>query len=106
MLDFKPAASKEEMQKLDQQLSTGIEVDGFIYRFGFYVEKGTTFALRSIAYRKLMSSVKGVVYDEIDYDKRKDILIVFRIVEKVLNGGITVVWRELSRKDAPVLREN
>ncbi|MFN0138868.1 MAG: hypothetical protein ACKVQW_02120 [Pyrinomonadaceae bacterium] len=107
LLDFKPGASKAEMQRIDQQLSTGIEVDGFIYRLGFYVETGTTFALRSIAYRgKLMRSVKGVVYDEMDYDKRKDILVVFRIVEKDPNGDITVVWRELSRKDAPVLQEN
>lgn len=104
LLDFKPAATKEELQKLDKELSDGIKADGFIYRFAFYVDDKTTFALRSIAYRgKMMRSVKGVNYNEMDYDKRKDILVVFRIVEKASNGDVTILWKEIFHQDSPVL---
>lgn len=107
LMDFKPALTKKELQKNDQELSAGIKADGFIYRFGFYVDNNSTFALRSIAYRgKIIRSIKGVNYNEMDYDKRKDVLVVFRIIEKDQNGDITVLWKELVRKDSPELKEN
>ncbi len=107
LLDFKPATNKEEMQKLDQALSDGIQTDGFIYRFAFYADDKTTFALRSIAYRgKVSRSIGGVSYNEMDYDKRKDILVVFRIIDREANGDITILWKELARKDSPTLNLN
>lgn len=104
LVDFKPALTMEEMQKIDQNLSSGIKSEGFIYRFGFYADDKTTYALRSIAFRgKMMRSIKGVNYNEMDYDKRKDILVVFRIIEKDTNGDITILWKEISHQDSPTM---
>ncbi len=105
LFDFRPANNLEEFQKIDQELSNGITADGLIYRLGFYAGDKTTFALRSIAYRgKVARSVSGISYNELDFDKRKDVVIIFRIIEKGSNGDITILWKELSRVDSPVLK--
>jgi len=105
LVDFKPAADVEGLLEIDGELSKGIKADGFLYRLGFYVSDQVTFALRSIAYNgKYMRSVKGVLYNELDFDKRKDIIVAFRIVEIEANGNITILWKMLSQGDAPVLK--
>lgn len=105
LLDFKPAASKEELLGIDEKLSKSIKSDGFVYSYGLYVEDKTTFALRSIAYRgKILRSISGVKYNEFDFDKRKDIVVVFRVVEKDANGDLTILWKEISRQDSPVIK--
>ena len=78
LFDFKPLTNNEELASFEEKLSKGIKSDGFTYGFGLYVEDQTTFALRSIAYRgKFLRSVSGVNYNEMDFDKRKDIVVVF-----------------------------
>ncbi|MEK7722844.1 MAG: hypothetical protein AAB336_00700, partial [Acidobacteriota bacterium] len=105
LFDLKPVTQKEELANLEETLSKGVKSDGFIYSYGLYIEDKTTFALRSVAYRsKVMRSVSGVKYDEFDYDKRKDIVVVFRVVEKDENGDLTILWKEIARKDSPVIK--
>lgn len=102
LLEFNPSMKQEEIQTFEEKLSKGIKADGFIYGYGLYVENQKTFALRSIAYRgKFQRAVSGVTYNEMEFDKRKDIVVVFRIVEKDANGDLTILWRELQTKDSP-----
>lgn len=37
-------------------------------------------------------------------DKRLDVILVFRILNRDEYGGLTIVWKELSRSDAAKLR--
>lgn len=105
LLDFKPVTNTEELQKVEENLSKGVKSEGFTYSYGLYVKDKATFALRSIAYRgKFMRAVSGVSYDEMDFDKRKDVVVVFRVVEKDANGDLTILWKEISRKDSPVIK--
>lgn len=105
LVDFKPAADVESLLEIDRKLSKGIEVDGFLYRLGFYVNDQVTFALRSIAYKgKYMRSVKGILYNELDFDKRKNIIVAFRVVETEASGNVTILWKMLSQGNAPVLK--
>jgi len=105
LLDVKPVSDIESFLKLDRELSKGIEADGFLYRLGFYAKEQSTFALRSIAYKgKFFRSIKGVTYNELDFDKRKDIVVVFRVVEKEKNGNISILWKVLSNSNAPALK--
>ncbi len=105
LVDFRPAVDAEGLLEIDGKLSKGIEADGFLYRLGFYVSDQVTFALRSIAYNgKYMRSVKGVLYNELDFDKRKDIIVAFRVVEIEANGNITILWKMLFQGDAPALK--
>lgn len=102
LVDFEPLSDVESLSKFERELSQGVKADGFVYGFGVYVKEQTTFALRSIAYKgKFMLSVNGLTYNEMDFDKRKDVLVAFRIIELERNGNITILWKLLARKDAP-----
>ena len=102
LLDFSPSTNEKDLQAFEETLSKGVKSDGFLYGYGLYVEAQKTFALRSIAYRgKFQRAVSGVTYNEMEFDKRKDILVVFRIVEKDANGSLTILWKELQTKDSP-----
>lgn len=105
LLDFKPVNNFDEFLQKDRELSNGVKSDGFLYRLGFYADEGTTFALRSIAYKgEIMRSINGVRYNELDFDKRRDIVVAFRIIEKEANGNITLIWKILSKNNAPSLK--
>ncbi len=107
LIDLELVSDESDLAKTEELLGKGITADGFVYGLGFYVKENMTFALRSVAYEgKLMKSLNGIVYDEFKFDKRKDVLIAFRIVEKEGNGNVTIAWKELSRRDSPVLKTN
>lgn len=105
LLEFKAVTTNEELASIEENLSKGVKSDGFIYSYGLYIKENTTFALRSIAYRgKFERAVSGVKYNEMDYDKRKDIIVVFRVVEKDANGDLTIIWKEVSEKESPKIK--
>lgn len=102
LVNFQPVSEFKEAKQIDRELTEGIEQDGFIYRRGLYAVEDTTFVLRSIAYKGAhYRAVKGVTYNELSFDKRRDIIVAFRIVEKGADGSITILWRELDRKKSP-----
>jgi hypothetical protein len=105
LVDFEPLTDVESLAKFDRRLLEGIVADGFTYSLGFYVKDQMTYALRSIAYKgKAARSVNGITYNELDFDKRRDILVVFRIVGIEANGNVTAVWKLLSNKESPTLK--
>lgn len=105
LLDFTPPEDGAGLLKTGGQLSKGVRADGFVYGLGFYVRGLTTFALRSIAYKgRFMRSVNGFSYNELGFDKRKDVVVVFRLIEKSANGDITLLWKMLSRQNSPSLK--
>lgn len=104
LIDLQPAVEQEKALTFQQQLIKGIKADGFVYSQAVNVRENTTYALRSIAYDgKFHRTVKGFVYDEFDFDKRKDVIVGFRVIRREADGGVTVLWKELSRKNAPKL---
>lgn len=105
LVDFEPQPDYEKGKEIDSQLLKGINRDGFLYRRGLFIVENTTFALRSIAYGgKYFRAVKGITYNEFNYDKRRDVIVVFRIVEKDEAGNVTILWKELQQKDSPEIR--
>ena len=106
LVDFEPPSDVESLSKFGTELNAGIKADGFVYGFGVYVKKQVTFALRSIAYKgKVMRSVKGINYNELDFDKRKDIIVAFRVIDQEAGGNITLLWKMLSQKDSPTWKQ-
>ncbi|HVE58325.1 MAG TPA: hypothetical protein VNB22_15950 [Pyrinomonadaceae bacterium] len=105
LVDFQPEPDYEKGKELDLQLIEGIKSDGFLYRRGLFSVENTTFALRSIAYSgKYFRAVKNLTYNEFDFDKRRDVIVVFRIVEKDEAGNVTILWKELQEKDSPEVK--
>ncbi len=105
LANFQPEAEYEKAKIIDRKLSEGIFKDGFQYRRGFYAVENTTYVLRSIAYNgKYYRAVVGGAFNEFDFDKRFDIIVAFRIVRKDSDGSVTILWKELSRKDSPKIK--
>ncbi len=105
LVDFQPEPDYEEGIEMNRQLTQGIVSDDFLYRRSVPANKNTTFALRSIAYDgKSLRAIRGVIYNEFDFDKREDVIVVFRIVQKDEQGDVTILWKELQQKDSPKIR--
>ncbi len=105
LTDFQPNPNVNKGRQIDLQLMQGIKSDGFLYRRGLFMVENTTFALRSIAYDgKHFRAVKGITYNEFEFDRRKDVLVIFRVVEKDEDGNVTILWKELQEKDSPELK--
>jgi hypothetical protein len=104
--EFQPTDDFEKAKLLDQQFVGGVTKDGFFYSRTLTGVENTTYILRSIAYDgKIMRSVRGIAYNELDFDKRKDITVAFRVVRLDAEGNLTILWKELSRKDAPKIKK-
>ncbi len=105
LVTAKPAADSSEFMKFDNELLSGIEANGLVYRKNQLATLNTTFAIRSFAYRgKSLRTLDGYAYNELDYDKRRDVIVVFRIVNKDASGNITLLWKKLKDVEAPVLK--
>lgn len=102
LLDFPPTIEYEQATATESRLIAGIEQNGFVYRSGLAAEENRTFFLRSIAYRGAsLRAIQGVTYNELDFDKREDIFVAFRIIRKDDDGSITILWKELDSKKSP-----
>lgn len=103
--EFQPVSDLEKAVEIERQLNTGIKKDGFLYSRALSAVENTTYLLRSIAYNgKILRAVRGITYNELEFDKRKDVTIAFRVVRRDEDGSVTILWKELSKKDAPKLK--
>lgn len=99
--EFKPSINADDVHEVDAKLSKGVERDGSLFSKNIRAEKDGIYVLRAVAYRgKVVRSAVGIRYNELDYDKRRDVIVVFRVVE-VDSGGVTLVWRKLSDREPP-----
>lgn len=104
---FAPAENFKKAQEFAVKLDKGIEDGGFVFRNILPAMENNTYALRSIAYRgNVVRTIGGVSYDELEFDIRKDIVVAFRVVRRDAEGNMTILWKELSSKNAPKLKEN
>lgn len=104
--DFIPANNPENAAEIEKNLAEGIKLNGSFYRNRLAAEENRTYLLRSIAYRGIFyRAVQRVTYNELDFDKREDIIVAFRIIRKdETDGSITILWKELLRRKSPILK--
>ena len=101
---FTPSNNSSEAFKTAHIFAQDVKQNGFIYGRVVYAAENMTFVLRSTAYRgKQLKALAGVTYNELDFDKRRDIIVAFRIVRKDKNESITILWKELRNKKSPKL---
>jgi hypothetical protein len=106
LTQFEPETDDQTAKEVDLSLMEGIEQDGFIYRRSLPALNDTTYALRSIAYKGFFyRAMDGIPYNELDFDKRIDIIVVFRIVRRDEGGTVTILWKELERKNSPKIKQ-
>lgn len=108
LTDFRPDGFVADARNTAARISDGVEFAGYRYTDKAVAAENTTYALRSVAYRianpPLFSTVihkNHVKFRDLRFKKRADVIIVFRVVRMEPDGGLTVVWKELGRADAP-----
>lgn len=102
--DFQPIVDIEQAKEADFKLLEGIKNGDFLYSRAIAARENQTYILRSIAYRgNILRSANGLSYNELDYDKRKDIVVTFRVVRKHSDESLTLLWKRLAVKDSPKL---
>lgn len=111
---FKPADNLPGARRQFTQISDGFDSGGYRYSNIVRYEENTTYALRVAAYKSnrkpkierrdgAVFSRDDARYSILNNDRRIDLIIAFRIIRKEENGGITVLWKEISRRAAPKL---
>lgn len=114
LINFTPADKLQIISEQYQKISEGIEQNGFIYTNKVKMEENAAYALRVIAYeykdqwksRLWENNIQKAGEEErkfaaLDYDKRNDSIYVFKIIRKSEDGGITIVWKRLSKENSP-----
>jgi hypothetical protein len=102
LMNFQPETDREKMREIDRKLSAGITSDGFLYRRGVRAVENTTYVLRSVAYNGVYQrTAQGISYNELNFDKRRDIIVAFRVVRRESDGSVTILWKELVRNKSP-----
>ena len=105
LTEFKPTNEYERAIAIEDLILSGLGRDGFVYARSIPVVDNTTYALRVVAYDgKVMRAVPGAEYNEMDYDRRRDMVVAFRVVQRDRDAGVTIVWAELSNSDSPKLK--
>lgn len=105
LVDFAPEADRNKALENERKFTKGVTDNGFVYRRNIDALENTTYVLRSIAYRgKYVRSVLGMDYDEMGFDKRKDVIIAFRIVQRHVDGSVTILWKRLAERDSPKIK--
>lgn len=113
--DFNPERKSIKAKAQFAQIAKTVNSDGFVYGKMANLDENVTFGMRIIAYklsdanrenhlqRNKINTEEEQKFLALAYTKRKDKIIVFRIIRKDLDGSVTILWKELSDKKAPVL---
>jgi hypothetical protein len=111
LLDFMPENQIGEAKKQFTQITRGIEApDGYKYTNSLKADENTTYALRIVAYRSKISNrglSEKITADDLKFinlnyaDKRRDLTVAFRVVRRDEDGSVTILWKEINRKDSP-----
>lgn len=105
LTDFKIADDFEQARQIDQTLSDGIENESLFYSRNIKAKENSTYILRVIAYRgSIYRALDGLVYDELDFDDRRDVTVAFRVVRRNAES-VTILWKIISNQKAPALKK-
>lgn len=104
LTQYKPEPVSHDAADQMRKIVGGIKVGKYFYRNIWRAAENMTYAIRSIAYRgKIPYRSQGFVFNLLDTDKRKDVIVVFRVVRRNTDGSLTLLWKELDRKESPKL---
>ncbi|CAN5591511.1 hypothetical protein BH20ACI4_BH20ACI4_22420 [soil metagenome] len=106
LTDFETVSEFEKAREIDKQINDGIENGGFFYSRKAEAVENTTYILRVVAYRgSYFRAVQGFVYDELDFDERRDVTVAFRIVRRDDDESVTILWKILANQKSPVIKK-
>lgn len=103
--EYAPQSFSKEAQKQFVQMTKGVKSNDYEYKKIVPAKENTTYAMRVVAYKgNIIRSFKGYRFDLLAGDKRIDLILAFRIIRQDKDGAVTIVWKELARKESPKLK--
>lgn len=105
--EYQPQSLDSDALKQFNEMKRGIKAGEYFYRKSQVAEENTTYALRVIAYRgKLYRVFNKFRYNLINGDNRIDLTVAFRILRKEKDGSLLIIWKELTRGEAPKIKRS
>lgn len=118
--EFKPDSDLARVKTQYLQILKGLQIDEFVYANRLIAIPDMTYALRIIAYRNgnnvtkrlnryLLHGVEpppesqDMMFMALKEDTRIDLTVGFRVIRRDTDGSITLIWKELSLKESPVI---
>lgn len=107
VFDFAPPENLAQIEAAALNFQKGVAADGFAYRKFHKLQENHTYLLRSVAYRRREQVERNRrIYDDLTNDNRKDVIVVFQVVRLSLTDGVTLLWKELQRRDVAKIEMN
>ncbi|MEP6787884.1 MAG: hypothetical protein ABJB40_05600, partial [Acidobacteriota bacterium] len=105
VFSFIPKVDRTDAAGQNTLFANGVKAGGFDYEKRLPAVEGNTYILRSIAYNgDATVTDRGFTYNELDLDKRGDVIVAFKVIKRDFNGTITVLWKILQLKESPALK--
>lgn len=102
---YSPLSSSIEAQKQYNQIARGVKAGRYEYKKALPAVENMTYALRVIAYKGgIYRKFRGYRYNLLEGDKRIDLTLAFRVVRKEADGAVTLLWKELQRRESPKIK--
>lgn len=115
LTEFKPEKKSKKAKEQFAQIAKRINADGYVYGKTVNFNENQTYAMRLAAYQvaerhKLQPTDHSKIWTEeerkfywLQNAKRRDIVLAFRVIRKDTDGSVTILWKELVSRKAPIL---
>ena len=101
---FVPENTVAGSERQHKQFVDGLLVDDRLYKKFLPAVENNTYILRSVAFKGVAArEERGFKFNELEFDKREDVIVAFRVVRKDFNATATLLWKILRSKPSPVL---
>jgi len=109
LIHYVPATTAWEAEASSKLFTKGVAAGGYVFSKSVVTSAGPTFAVRKIEFNRKGNVTYKTPYGELSlervlrYKERNDSVYVFRVIRRDEAGVLTLVWKQLSRKDAPAI---
>lgn len=112
--DFRPELRPEAISQSVSLFSKGVDAGGYHFAGRVAVQENTTYAIRKIEFRVAgqrhltpktqIDQGRLIRLNYLMYQDRKDSIYIFRVVRKDADGAVTILWKQIVRKNAPTIK--
>lgn len=101
--ELKAPLKQQEYEKYSTAIANGVNIENHVFGNQIPLKTGRTYLFRTIALdaafkSRFSKSVKPLFWEK---DKRDDVIVVFQTVKENEDRSWIILWKELSRKNAP-----
>ncbi len=105
MASFQPSTDLQEAKRQFNKVKKGLKIGEYVFENTIQMETEKVYAARFIAFDSRVNRRIGKFRVNIlGEDKRRDTIVVFRVVRENEDGSVNILWKKLQEKNAPKIR--